>query len=133
MHAQEALSRELLRARLHLAAMRAAARRFLPDCKSLRAEMEGGPRLLIEKQGHTLDVRQLSDGERSMLALVLYLARRLSQASPGLDDPVRGGAGVVMLDEIDFTCIHNGSGVLSIIWKRHFPIASSSPLPNRRR
>lgn len=101
MHAQEALSQELPRAGLHLAAMRAAARRFLPDCEGLRAEMEGGPRLLIEKQGRTLDVRQLSDGERSMLALVLDLARRLSQASPGLDYPVRDGAGVVLIDEID--------------------------------
>lgn len=101
MHAQEALSQELPRAGLHLAAMRAAARRFLPDCVGLRAEMEGGPRLLIEKQGRTLDVRQLSDGERSMLALVLDLTRRLSQANPGLDDPVRDGAGVVLIDEID--------------------------------
>jgi predicted ATP-binding protein involved in virulence len=101
MRAQEALSQELPRAGLHLAAMRAAARHFLPDCEGLRAEIEGGPRLLIEKQGRTLDVRQLSDGERSMLALVLDLARRLSQASPGLDDPVRDGAGVVLIDEID--------------------------------
>jgi len=101
MHAQEVLTKELPRAGLHLAAMRAAARRFLPDCDGLRADMEGGPRLLIEKQGRTLDVRQLSDGERSMLALVLDLARRLSQASPGLDDPVRDGAGVVLIDEID--------------------------------
>ncbi len=101
MHAQEALSQELPRAGLHLAAMRAAARRFLPDCEGLRAEMEGRPRLLIEKLGRILDVRQLSDGERSMLALVLDLARRLSQASPGLDDPVREGAGVVLIDEID--------------------------------
>ena len=101
MHAQEALSQELPRAGLHLTAMRAAARRFLPDCEGLRAEMEGGPRLLIEKQGRTLDVRQLSDGERSLLALVLDLARRLSQASPSLDDPVRDGASVVLIDEID--------------------------------
>jgi predicted ATP-binding protein involved in virulence len=36
-----------------------------------------------------------------MLALVLDLARRLSQASPSLDDPVRDGAGVVLIDEID--------------------------------
>ncbi|GAA4246975.1 AAA family ATPase [Azospirillum formosense] len=101
MHAQDAQSRDLPRAGLHLAAMRTAARRFLPDCEGLRAEMEGGPRLLIEKQGCTLDVRYLSDGERSLLALVFDLARRLSQANPGLDDPVRDGVGVVLIDEID--------------------------------
>lgn len=101
MHAQDVLSRELPRAGLHLATMRTAARRFLPDCDGLRAEMEDGPRLLIEKQGRTLDVRQLSDGERSLLALVLDLARRLSQANPGFDDPLRDGSGVVLIDEID--------------------------------
>ena len=101
MHAQDALSRELPRAALHLATMRTAARRFLPDCDDLRAEMDDGPRLLIEKQGRTLDVRQLSDGERSLLAFVLDLARRLSQANPGNDDPVRDGVGVVLIDEID--------------------------------
>ncbi|MCA3274022.1 MAG: AAA family ATPase [Roseomonas sp.] len=101
MHAQEVLSQELPSAGLHLAAMRAAARRFLPDCDGLRAEMADTHRLLIEKGGRTLDVRQLSDGERSMLALVLDLARRLSQANPDLDDPMRDGAGVVLIDELD--------------------------------
>jgi predicted ATP-binding protein involved in virulence len=101
MHAQEALARELPRAGLHLEALRDAARRFLPECEDLRAEVDDQPRMLVEKQGRTLDVRQLSDGERSMLALVLDLARRLSQANPGLDDPVRDGAGVVLIDEID--------------------------------
>lgn len=101
MHAQDVLSAELPRAKLHLDAMRSAASRFLPNCSDLRAEVDNRPRLLVEKQGHTLDVRQLSDGERSMLALVLDLARRLSQANPGLDDPVRDGQGVVLIDEID--------------------------------
>lgn len=101
MHAQEVLSRELPRAGLHLAVMRAAAKRFLPDCEDLRAEIKRSPRLLIEKKGRTLDVRQLSDGERSILALVLDLARRLSQANPGLDDPIHDGAGVVLIDELD--------------------------------
>ncbi|MEP3654458.1 MAG: AAA family ATPase [Litorimonas sp.] len=101
MHAQDVLSAELPRAKLHLDAMRAAASRFLPDCSDLRAEVVERPSLLVEKYGHTLDVRQLSDGERSMLALVLDLARRLSQANPGLDDPVRDGQGIVLIDEID--------------------------------
>ncbi|KAI95706.1 ATP-binding protein [Rhodomicrobium udaipurense JA643] len=122
MHAQEALSRELLRAGLHLAAMRAAARRFLPDCEGLRAEMEGGPRLLIEKHGRTLDVRQLSDGERSMLALVLDLARRLSQANPGLDDPVRDGVGLVLIDELD---MH-----MHPLWQRQVMSLLTGTFPN---
>lgn len=101
MRAQEELSSELPRASLHLDALQEAASRFLPDCSGLRAEVDDRPRLLIDKQGTTLDVRQLSDGERSMLALVLDLARRLSQANPELEDPIRDGKGVVLIDELD--------------------------------
>lgn len=103
MLAQERLSAELPRAAKHLKAFRAAAQRFLPDCQNLRAQKDEKerPRLLVTKGAVSLDVRQLSDGERSMLALVLDLAQRLSQANPGLDDPVRDGAAVVLIDELD--------------------------------
>ncbi len=103
MLAQERLSAELPRAAEHLAAFRAAAERFLPNCQNLRAEKDENerPRLFVTKGGISLDVRQLSDGERSMLTLVLDLAQRLSQANPGLDDPVGEGAAVVLIDELD--------------------------------
>jgi predicted ATP-binding protein involved in virulence len=100
--AQEALSEELPRARMHLEALKSAAARFLPTCTGLRATSEDDkPRLLITKDGTELDVRFLSEGERGMLALALDLARRLSQANPGLDDPVRDGVAVVLIDELD--------------------------------
>lgn len=56
--------------------------------------------LLINKAGVSLDIRQLSDGERGMLALVLDLARRLTIANPTLEDPLQGKA-VVLIDELD--------------------------------
>lgn len=103
MQAQERLSAELPRAAEHLLAIRTAAQRFLPDCRDLRVERDdrAQPRLLVTKGGVSLDVRQLSDGERSMFALVLDLAQRLSQANPGLDDPIRDGAAIVLIDELD--------------------------------
>jgi predicted ATP-binding protein involved in virulence len=100
--AQEALAEELPRASMHLEALRSAAARFLPTCTGLRATNEDDkPRLLITKGGTELDVRFLSEGERGMLALALDLARRLSQANPGLDNPVRDGVAVVLIDELD--------------------------------
>jgi predicted ATP-binding protein involved in virulence len=57
--------------------------------------------LLVTKDGMLLDARQLSDGERGLLALVLDLAKRLSQANPGLSDPVKLGEAVVLIDELD--------------------------------
>lgn len=100
--AQLTLAEELPRARMHLDALTSAVARFLPTCTGLRATREDDkPRLLITKGGTELDVRFLSEGERGMLAFALDLARRLSQANPGLDDPVRDGVAVVLIDELD--------------------------------
>lgn len=62
---------------------------------------EPKPTLQIEKGEIVLDVLQLSDGERSMIAVVLDLARRLALANPGLSDPLREGRAVVLIDELD--------------------------------
>jgi predicted ATP-binding protein involved in virulence len=56
--------------------------------------------LTIDKADTILDLRQLSDGERGILAIVLDLARRLSQANPNLEDPLQAEA-VVLIDELD--------------------------------
>ncbi len=101
MRAQEQLGIELPQAVKHLSTLHRAARRFLPECKGLRVEGSPKPTLVVMKQSAKLDVCQLSDGERGLLALVLDLARRLSQANPGLADPVRYGRGIVLIDELD--------------------------------
>ncbi len=101
MHAQEKLGDERPLGLKHLSALQKATEHFLPECKNLRAEISPKPRLIIEKGGMTLDIRQLSDGERGIFALVLDLAKRLSQANPQLDDPVRDGSAIVLIDEID--------------------------------
>ena len=74
---------------------------FLDGCTNLRAVREPETTLLIDKDDATLDVRQLSDGERGMVALVLDLARRLAQANPEMPDPLRDGKAVVLIDELD--------------------------------
>lgn len=128
--AQEALAEELPRARMHLEALKSAAARFLPTCTGLRATSEDDkPRLLITKGGTELDVRFLSEGERGMLALALDLARRLSQANPGLDDPVREGVAMVLIDELDMhmhpTWQRQISGLLTQTFRNCQFIASS--------
>jgi predicted ATP-binding protein involved in virulence len=98
---QIALSSETPLAAQHVAALQGAASRFLPECTGLRPGGAGESTLLIEKGGTSFDVRQLSDGERGVLSMVLDLARRLSQANEGLADPLRQGEAVVLIDEID--------------------------------
>jgi len=60
-------------------------------------------RLLVDKAGVSLNLSQLSDGERSFLALICDLGRRLALANPDrsvLENPLHG-AGVVLIDELE--------------------------------
>lgn len=100
MQVQRALAAETSEAARHLEVLEAAATRFLPAYDHVRPGKVGSG-LLIDKGGITLDVTQLSDGERGVLAMVLDLARRLSQANPGLDDPLRRAEAIVLIDELD--------------------------------
>lgn len=72
---------------------------FLPGFSNVRVEMEP-LRLLVSKNDEVLDLSQLSDGERSLFAVLIDLCRRLVLANPDLADPSQG-AGVVLIDEIE--------------------------------
>ncbi len=72
---------------------------FLGDFTNLRIQ-ENPLRLMVDKNGIPLDLTQLSDGERSFLALICDLGRRLSLANPLLRNPLHG-AGVVIIDELE--------------------------------
>ena len=104
MRVQEALAKEQNTAERHLQVLRSAVYEFLPTYENLRPADEADKKssyLMINQGRIELDVEQLSDGERGVLALVLDLARRLSQANPSLDDPLSEGHAVVLIDEID--------------------------------
>ncbi|MDO4585455.1 MAG: AAA family ATPase [Planctomycetia bacterium] len=57
-------------------------------------------RLEATKNGIPFRVDQLSDGEKSLLALVGDIARRLAIANPQLENPLLG-EGIILIDEID--------------------------------
>lgn len=82
-----------------LTAVRHALHAFLPefdDWKIRRSPV----RMEVTKAGTTLNVEQLSDGEKCVIALVGDLARRLVVANPDMNDPLKG-QGVVLIDEIE--------------------------------
>lgn len=101
MRAQIELASERPASRHLLDGMRTALERFLPGYSNLRPSTESTSRVEIDINGTTLDVRQLSDGERSILALILDIAKRLAQANPRLDDPLTSAQAVILIDEID--------------------------------
>jgi predicted ATP-binding protein involved in virulence len=101
MRVQEALRVESTAAGRALTAFEDAVARFLPGYANLRVDGDDRPKLLIDRGSTTLAVRQLSDGERGTLALVLDLTRRLAQANPEMSDPAAQAEAVVLIDEID--------------------------------
>jgi len=101
MRVQEASKTDNPAARRVLKAFEETVHRFLPDYKSLRVVRGDRPTLMIDRGGTALEVRQLSDGERGTLAMVLDLTRRLAQANPGIPNPAANAEAIVLIDEID--------------------------------
>lgn len=74
---------------------------FLGEFRNLRVEGEDKLRLVVDKRGTKLDLSLLSDGERGLLAVLMDLTRRLSQANPNIEDPAHDGQAIVLIDELD--------------------------------
>jgi predicted ATP-binding protein involved in virulence len=99
--AQDELSKERPELIRLIDQLKIVVTRFLETCTDLHPVKEPTPSLIIQKNGFSLDVRQLSDGERGLLTLILDLARRLTIANPDLSDPLDEGQAVVLIDELD--------------------------------
>ncbi|MBD8090204.1 AAA family ATPase [Pseudomonas fluorescens] len=83
-----------------LTAVRSAIGAFMPGFTNLRVQRRPHLHMAIDKSGNTLDVSQLSQGEKSMMALVGDIARRLAMMNPSMGNPLHGD-GVVLIDEVD--------------------------------
>jgi predicted ATP-binding protein involved in virulence len=71
----------------------------LTGFKNLRVR-RNPDKLELSKHDQILNVNQLSDGEKCMMALVGDLARRLAIANPAMQNPL-DGRGIVLIDEIE--------------------------------
>lgn len=118
---QEALRTEHESACRVLDAVDQAVVRFLPGYSNLRIEPTVRPQLLIDRGRSTVAVRQMSDGERGTLALVLDLTRRLAQANPEMADPALEAEAVVLIDELE---LH-----LHPVWQRQIVRKLSMTFP----
>ncbi len=75
----------------------------------------------VKKDGQSLKINQLSDGEKCTIALFGDLARRMALANPQLDNPLNG-QGVVLIDELD---LH-----MHTSWQRKVVRVLSQTFPN---
>ena len=85
---------------IQLEAVRQAIYAFMPDFKNLQVTRKPRLAMVIDKNGKQLNVSQLSQGEKSLMALVGDIARRLAMMNPKLENPLHG-QGIVLIDEID--------------------------------
>ncbi len=67
---------------------------------NLRVKRISHLKMIIHKKGQELNINQLSDGEKNLLAMVGDIARRLAIANPSLEDPLKG-EGIILIDEIE--------------------------------
>ncbi|RMN20255.1 hypothetical protein ALQ63_01805 [Serratia plymuthica] len=84
-----------------LAHIKSAFFSFLPELNDMRVSYNSNEiKLLLDKGGLTLEVQQLSQGEKSILTLIGDIARRLVLLNPSMKNPLHGN-GIVLIDEID--------------------------------
>ena len=88
-----------------LSATRSAIHRLLPGYGNLRVLRRGAmgvkqPRLAVEKGGDVLLFDVLSEGERSIIAMVADIARRLTIANPDSSTPLEEPF-VLLIDEFE--------------------------------
>lgn len=89
----------LFRPDRELDAVRNAIYKFMPEFNKIRVR-RNPLQMVVEKKGEQLAVNQLSDGEKTYIALVGDLCRRLVLANPTLENPLEG-EGIVLIDELD--------------------------------
>ncbi len=83
-----------------LQAVRKAILAMLDECSNLHVVRKPRLEMKIDKGNISLNVSQMSDGEKCTLALFGDLARRLTLANPDKEDPL-SGEGIVLIDEIE--------------------------------
>ncbi|AGP36464.1 AAA family ATPase [Sorangium cellulosum] len=96
-----------------LPAVRWAIEELLPGARRVRIERRP-QRMTVELNGTRLDVAQLSDGEKCLLAMAGDLARRMALAAPKVPNPLERPA-VVLIDEIE---LHLHPGLQRVILPR---------------
>jgi len=121
--AQEELAKEDTSLLNKIESIKEAIYTFLPvlsNLKVIKDIRKENNTFSITKDGKELSFQQLSEGERSMLALVFDTARRLTIANTKLKNPLEGEA-IVLIDELDLHLHPKWQRTIVSNLKRTFP------------
>lgn len=78
-----------------------AVETLVPDVRNLNVDRStGNQRILVENFGNVVNISQLSQGQKSLVALAGDLALRLVTLNPDLEDSLHAN-GIVIIDEIE--------------------------------
>lgn len=105
----------------HLALVNHAIETLVPDVKNLEIDRSSGKaRLLVENFGSKVNITQLSQGQKMLVALAGDLARRLVTLNPESDEPLKCH-GVVIIDEVELHLHPRWQQEILIGLQRTFP------------
>ncbi|TQP54513.1 retron Ec78 anti-phage system effector ATPase PtuA [Vibrio cholerae] len=106
----------------HLELVNQAIEALVPEIKNLDVDRSSGKaRLMVENFGNRINIAQLSQGQKMLVALSGDLARRLVRLNPDSDAPLHGH-GIVVIDEIE---LH-----LHPKWQQEILIGLQETFPN---
>lgn len=106
----------------HLDFVNDAIETLVPEVRNLEVDRSSGkPRLLVENFGNKVNITQLSQGQKMLVALTGDLARRLVTLNPLSANPLHGH-GIVVIDEIE---LH-----LHPKWQQEILIGLQATFPN---
>jgi predicted ATP-binding protein involved in virulence len=106
----------------HLGFVNSAIEGLVPEVKNIEVDRSTGkPRLLVENFGNKVNISQLSQGQKMLVALTGDLARRLVTLNPEAAMPL-SGHGVVIIDEVE---LH-----LHPKWQQEILIGLQNTFPN---
>lgn len=106
----------------HLELVNQAIEALVPDVKNLEVDRSSGKaRLMVDNFGNKVNIAQLSQGQKMLVALSGDLARRLVKLNPDSDAPLHSH-GIVVIDEIE---LH-----LHPKWQQEILIGLQETFPN---
>lgn len=105
---------------------------FMDGYSDLEIQLEPSVDILIKKKNRLISVMRLSQGEKTLLALVLDISRRLIILNPSLKNPLEG-QGIILIDEFDLHLHPKWQRIVAKKLKSTFPncqffLTTHSPL-----
>ena len=99
---REAISLQVGQQEVQLQAVKQAIAANMERWTQIRYEFENDDLFFVSNDGQIVPMRLLSDGQRSVLAIVADLARRMAILNPHLKSEILSKTpGIVLIDEID--------------------------------